>query len=288
MVIARQTGAEKKCSTGTLVIFLFAVPFLLALASDVLYGADSGNLEYHLNQGQELFRKALELDRRDPALAKDYYSRAIMHFEYLVNEGKVRNGKLFYNIGNAYFRLGDLGRAILNYKRAELYIPNDPNLKQNLEYARSRRADRIERSQKEKVYKTLFFLHYDLPSKVKMLVFAVSFGLIWLAAVVRLFVPVSGLKVMIIIFSIVAAIFFASLVVEDVNLSRRPQGVILVDEVVARKGDAETYQPAFKEPLHSGTEFFLLETREGWLHIQLDNGATCWIPPGTAELVLVK
>jgi len=245
-------------------------------------------LRDHLEQGQELFRKALELDSSDPDMAKDYYTKAIMHFEYIVNEGGVRNGKLYYDIGNAYFRLGDIGRAILNYRRAELYIPDDPNLKQNLEYARSRRVDRIEKSQKTKVFNTLFFFHYDLPSRIKMIVFVISFGLIWAAAVVRLFVPWGGAKVTIVVCSIVAAMFLASLLIEDISLSRRPPGVILDEEVIARKGDAETYQPAFKEPLHSGTEFFLLETREGWLHIQLDNGSDCWVPPGTAELVTAR
>ena len=79
-----------------------------------------------------------------------------------MREGGIENGKLYYNLGNVYFRMNDIGRAILNYRRAESYIPNDPNLHQNLSYARSRRLDEIEERQKTKVLRTLFFWHYDL------------------------------------------------------------------------------------------------------------------------------
>jgi len=47
--------------------------------------------------------------------------------------------------------------VILNYRRAEHYIPNAPHLQQNLWFARSRRVDKVEEIQKKKVLKTIFF-----------------------------------------------------------------------------------------------------------------------------------
>ncbi|MCK4236034.1 MAG: hypothetical protein KAX38_02870, partial [Candidatus Krumholzibacteria bacterium] len=211
----------------------------------------------HLGEGLDYFRKAVDLDRSDPEAARDYYLKSILHLERIVEEGGVRNGKLFYDIGNAYFRLGDLGRAVLNYKRAALYIPNDANLRQNLEHARSRRIDRVESKEREKVFKTLFFLHYDIPSRVRFMIFICSFALAWVFAALLLFIKRGGIRLALIIVSVVSAVFLISLIVEAVSLSRRPEGVVVVEEVVARKGDAETYQPSFTEPLHSGTEFSL-------------------------------
>ena len=103
------------------------------------------------SQGKELFRQANEAAANDPAEARELYHKAALRFERITREGGIQNGKLHYNIGNAYFRMNDFGRAILSYRRAEQYIPNDPNLQQNLDYARKRRTDRIEEQQKTKV-----------------------------------------------------------------------------------------------------------------------------------------
>ena len=240
----------------------------------------------HLSQAEQLFRRAMELDRTDPDAAKAYYQEAILHYEAIVKDGGVRNGKLYYNIGNAYFRLGDTGRAILNYKRAALFMRNDQNLRQNLDYARNRRADRIELRQKEKVLKTLFFIHYDIPSRMKLIIFAISFGALWISAAARLFLKAGWLKIV------------------DrrrgrrerrlPRLARRRLGEPRPDargghhgarRSIGRMGDADTYQPSFKEPLHAGSEFRLLEKRPGWWRIELENGDRTWIPDGAAELV---
>ncbi|MBS0418453.1 MAG: tetratricopeptide repeat protein [Proteobacteria bacterium] len=42
-----------------------------------------------------------------------------------------------YNLGNSYARAGKPGLAILNYKRAALLAPNDPDINANLDYVRA-------------------------------------------------------------------------------------------------------------------------------------------------------
>jgi tetratricopeptide (TPR) repeat protein len=239
----------------------------------------------HLSQAEQLFRRAMELDRTDPDAAKAYYQEAILHYEAIAKNGGVRNGKLYYDVGNAYFRLGDTGRAILNYKRAELFMRNDGNLRQNLDYARNRRQDRIELRQKEKVLKTLFFIHYDIPSRMKLVIFAAAFGALWISAAARLFLKTGWLKIAIAVSAVASAVLLASLVVDSTSLARTPEGVVTAEETIGRMGDADTYQPSFKEPLHAGSEFRLIEKRPGWWRIELENGDRTWIPDGAAELV---
>jgi len=64
----------------------------------------------------------------------------------LIENGAV-NGHIYYNLGNAYFRLGDLGRAIVHYERARLLIPRDADLIFNLAYAYDQTRDVIPTSQ---------------------------------------------------------------------------------------------------------------------------------------------
>ena len=54
-------------------------------------------------------------------------------------------------------------------------------------------------------------------------------------------------------------------------------GVIVHDEVIARKGNAASYQPAFTEPLAEGTEFRLVEDRGDWYLIRLAGGQEGWV-----------
>ena len=53
----------------------------------------------------------------------------------------------------------------------------------------------------------------------------------------------------------------------------------------ARKGDADTYEAAFTEPLHAGTEFVLVEDRGDWVQAELSDGRRCWLPARAVGLV---
>lgn len=64
------------------------------------------------------------------------YEEAKDLYESILEKG-VESANLYYNLGNAYFKLGKLGKAVLNYERAKLFIPQDNDLKANLDYART-------------------------------------------------------------------------------------------------------------------------------------------------------
>ena len=57
---------------------------------------------------------------------------------------RIRDPRVEYNLGNAEFRLGHLGEAILHYERARRMDPTDPDIEANLRFAQSRRFDRVE------------------------------------------------------------------------------------------------------------------------------------------------
>ena len=61
-------------------------------------------------------------------------------------------------------------------------------------------------------------------------------------------------------------------------------GVVTSKELVARKGNGESYPPAFTEPLREGREFRVLEERERWILIRLRDGVEGWVPTNGVEL----
>jgi tetratricopeptide (TPR) repeat protein len=237
------------------------------------------------SQAKELFRQANEAMATNPDEARDLYRRAAMRFERIAGDGGVRNGRLYYNIGNAWFRMGHLGRAILNYRRALLYAPNDSNLQQNLSYARSKRRDRVEPKAETRVLRTLFFWHHDLGTRTRLVLFAVAFGAVWALAGLMLFRRGTALRWGLVVAVGLSVLLLGSLAIEAAVSSRTVAGVVLADEVVARKGDAETFQASFKEPLHAGTEFDVVEDRGEWLQVDLADGRRCWLPRQSVGLV---
>jgi tetratricopeptide (TPR) repeat protein len=222
----------------------------------------------------------------NPEAAKSLYDKAILLYEKIIDQGGVRNAKLYYNLGNAYLLKDDLGRAILNYRRAAKLDRADLNIQKNLTFARSRRIDRVETSAQRRVLGTLFFWHYDFSLPTKFLLASVSFAV--LCGVLTLIVWRGRGAVTVavaVLCGVLFACFLTSIFLETRHEAATRSGVITAAEVVARQGDGPNYPPSFKDPLHAGMEFELREHRPGWLHIELSDGTDAWIPADTAGLV---
>ncbi|MBN2684024.1 MAG: tetratricopeptide repeat protein [Pontiellaceae bacterium] len=76
----------------------------------------------------DIFRQA------KTAYGNEQYAEAANLYESMLNLG-VDNMEVYYNLANAYFRSGDLPRAIQYYRTAWHHAPRDPDIKNNLSYA---------------------------------------------------------------------------------------------------------------------------------------------------------
>ncbi len=238
-----------------------------------------------LNEATEAFRNGNELLSTDKEGAQDNYEKATLRLERIIREGGVENGKLYYNLGNIWFQRGDLGRALVNYLRAQQYMPNNVQLQQNLSFVRQQRADSFQESEKRKVLKTLFFWHYDLASQTRLTLFSGLFLLLWVLATLRLFWKRRELSVAVALCAMLSGLLFISLSIEASQYRNNPKGVVVADESVGRKGDGETYQPSFSEPLHAGTEFTVRDDRGSWILVALADERTCWLKRSEVALV---
>ncbi len=236
------------------------------------------------SQANESFRQANST--KDSEQAERLYEKAILAFEKIIEQGQIKNAKLFYNLGNTYFLKGDIGKAILNYRRAEKLDSSDANIQKNLTFARSKRIDKVGIKTEKRVLQTLFFWHYDFAIKTKFLLTCVFFsivcicaaGTIWFGRSVYWMTPT-------VICAVLTVCLLSSVIVESRTQAGRICGVIITKEVIAHQGDGQNYSPSFKDPLHAGTEFDILESRPGWLHIKLFDDSDGWIPNSAAELI---
>ena len=267
--------------------------FLVVIIGSLLFVPTAGAAEplspeqvYSLfNQANEAFRRANSITQ-DPDQAARLYETAILSYEKIINDGGIKNSKLYYNLGNAYFLNEDIGRAILNYRRAERLDKSDANIQKNLSFARSRRMDKVKLETEKRVLQTLFFWHYDFSIKTKFVISCVFFAILCISLTLMLWFGRSApATTAAVICGILLACFIVSVVLEADNQKRMVSGVITAEEVVARQGDGQNYPASFKAPLHTGTEFDLLERRAGWFHVRLSDGSEGWIPETGAELI---
>ncbi|MEA2102677.1 MAG: hypothetical protein U9P80_08930 [Thermodesulfobacteriota bacterium] len=80
--------------------------------------------------------------RANLAFDQGCFADASEIYQWLIKDGQA-DGNIYYNLGNAFFRMDQMGMAILNYERALRLMPRDPDLEFNLQYARDKSVDEV-------------------------------------------------------------------------------------------------------------------------------------------------
>ncbi len=220
-------------------------------------------------EAQEAFDRA-----SDPA---GYLAVAAMYQEIL--DRGIVSGAVYYNQGNAFMQAGVKGRAIACYRRAQRYRPRDAHLQANLDYALA--GDGTAARRRPLVEYLLFWQDWiSYPAKF------------YLAAAAACLTFALGLAILIVRRRLLARLALGGVVVTLLLLlsalydwyrfDHLVHGVVVQKEVVARKGNAASYEPAFTEPIAEGTEFRLAERRGQWLLIRLAGDQEGWIEQDAA------
>lgn len=195
---------------------------------------------------------------------------------------------LQYNIGNAYFKSGEVARAILSYERALKLDPSNKDARYNLEFANSQILDKIE-SVPEFFLKTWMrgiggSMSADTWAILFLLLFAVSLATFLLFLLGgRLGVRKGGFFVSLISFAccllcLAFAISGKSAAVDDGQaIVLRP--VTSVKSSPARESAVDLFV------LHEGTKVKLLDTVGEWVDIELADGRQGWMKRSDLEVI---
>jgi hypothetical protein len=265
-------------------LFIIILPLLNGLTGTVHAELSQQQVLSLFDQANTAFREA-NTATEDTA-RQALYQKAILTFERIIQEGGIHNAELYYNLANAYLLNEDIGRAILNYRRAQWLDSRGANIHKNLSFARTQRLDKVVIQSEKRVQRTLFFWHYDFSLHTRLRLCCIFFGLLCTGLTVIIWRGRhSGLSAVVIISGILLLCILGSVLVETLVQNNVAEGVIIASSVMARQGDGQNYPPSFKDPLHAGTEFELLEQRPDWLHIQLEDGSDGWISDNAAELI---
>jgi hypothetical protein len=243
----------------------FKVGLWVCLLSAVVLGEEPG-------VRQRNFLRALEVF--DGAKTPDDYRQSAQLLETILSDG-FKNGAIFYNLGNAYFRAGDFGKAILNYRKAKLYRPRDPYVQANLQQALAMAPGRLIDQTDSWWTRVLFWNDWlSVSSKAYLAAFGVA---------ATAFIVLMGFwlrKIFFFWIALVTMVVFGVIVVDYALSSPELLGArraIIVREVIARKGTGNAYEPAFDKPLLDGAEFTILSETEGWTLGHFESIGDGWV-----------
>jgi len=206
------------------------------------------------------------------------FKEAISGYKTLVGPGQW-SANLFYDLGNAYFRTGDFGHAILNYERALALERHHPEATANLQIARDEaRALEMQQSWPERYLEFASINQYSIAAAVAFWVgvFCIVrqiFGRRRSAATIAL--------------SILSLFIFAIAILAIYELDHGSKGralaIVTGKDVQARLATADTANSVLALP--PGSEVKILSTRGDWLYATLPNNLRGWIPARNAEQV---
>lgn len=213
------------------------------------------------------------------------HGKAIELYESLLRHG-YENGHLYYNLGNAYLRGGELGRAIASYLRSQVFLPRDQDVRANLEFARKSAKDALAPPGPGPVLSTLFFWYYGLsPAELGTLLVVLNV-LFWALLVVRIYRRDSEvLRWVVIVLLLLVLTVGGSFALRQ--LMPEVTAVIVPQEVEVRSGTSDHDLVLFK--LHAGTEVRVVDDREASVRIALpeeeEEVRGGWIAADDAEIV---
>ncbi|MFQ6613015.1 MAG: hypothetical protein ACE5D2_07935 [Fidelibacterota bacterium] len=215
---------------------------------------------------------------------QEQFQEAAQVYERMMNQ--VEHADLYYNLGNTYYRLGNLGHTIWAYEKGLALAPRHRDLRYNLAIANAQVRDRIE------VPKAIFLLEWyhslmkrvtvrDLISLGSLLILLAAV-LFWLRSTYRL--RLRGING-IIIFTVVMILVVHGLALDKYwALSDKQEGVVIASTVEVRSAPIiRSDNVVFR--IHEGVKMEITQTQPGWYEIILLDGKKGWLAAGSVRIL---
>ena len=213
-------------------------------------------------------------------------SEAMDIYESIFRNGYV-SGPLYYNLGNAYYRSGNIPRAILNYERALRLMPGDDDLRHNLQLANLMITDKIEPIPRlflwDYVDAVKNALTLEAATWLAYAGFVLVIGCICVVILGRTYLirklALWGSAVSVLFLLVLVALFFVK--VNDV--SRMNEAVVTANIVTVKNSPDEKSSDAFV--LHGGVKVQIVDRLSSWIKVRLADGKVGWMESKETERI---
>ena len=210
--------------------------------------------------------------------AKGEYPQAVQDYQQILNEG-YQSAVVYYNTGNAYYKMDDMPSAILYYEKAHKLAPNDEATSINIQLANLKIADKIEAQQEFFVNRWWHNFILVLPAGklagLSTIFFIAGFGLlIWYLFTGSYLIKKAAFFTGVVI--ILAGIIFSFMANRQLSyFDGHHQAIVFSSSVIVKGSPDLNGKPLFV--IHGGLKVSITQTNQNWIEIQLPNGNSGWI-----------
>jgi tetratricopeptide (TPR) repeat protein len=198
------------------------------------------------------------------------FLEAAQAYAELWNQG-TRSAALLYNQGNAWFKAGQIGRAVATYRQALDLTPRDPELRANLQFARQQVQGASWRpAWYETTLQSLTLNEWTLLTLLPFWATLLLLTLGQLRPAIR-----SRLRPWIWAGTLSTAVLASLLAITWYGRQTRPIGVVIVGNAPVRNGPFEESPVLFT--VYDGAELRILERKTPWLRVTADGVRSGWL-----------
>ena len=227
------------------------------------------------------------LSDADSAYIQGDYLTAISIYESVIENQGV-NATLYMNLGNCWLKRDEIAKAILYYERAYLMDPSDPDIRFNLELARTKTVDKV--NTVNQLFIVVWFkkLLAVLDVNGWAVLTIILFTLTILLAGVFLLSKKIGLRKISFSFSafflLLSVLSFIFATTQMGNLKERDTAIIMSPSVTVKSTPTSAGTDLFI--IHEGRKVKILDSSmKEWVEIRLEDGNTGWIPVNVMEII---
>ncbi|MGQ9847060.1 MAG: tetratricopeptide repeat protein [Bacteroidales bacterium] len=226
------------------------------------------------------------LDSAYIAYKNGNYEKCIQLYQQIEKSG-LTSAYLMYNMGNAYFRTHQIGKAILYYERAHMLNPSDVDIIHNLQYANTFVTDKINELPKP-FYESWFNSLINLFSAnrwawIAIISFLLTLLFIYLNFLITSSVIYRTIKVAIFTSAFVFLIAIIASYSSYHIQSSHNKAIITAEAIEVKNSPDEKGTTLFV--IHEGTKVIITDKFEEWAEIRLLDGNTGWIKESNFERI---
>lgn len=206
------------------------------------------------------------------------YQLAIDEYNKLIKQG-YEGTSVYYNLGNAHYRLGKIGFAILHYEKALKFSPSDEDIKHNLALARLGMKDKVDMLPPFFIFNIWEGVLASF-SVIGWTIIAYIVFIILLLCILAYFFSRSAVQQRISFFSGIGltALLILTIILLTVKMNKEfniKDGIIVESSVTVKSSPDNSSKDEFI--IHEGLKVRLEDKVDDWVKIRLDDGKIGWI-----------
>ncbi len=203
-------------------------------------------------------------------------------------KGGFHSSELYFNLGNAYYKLDSLAQSIYYYEKGLKYFPNDSSLTQNLAYLNNLTIDDIE-SLPEDIVSMQFNYLLNYFSFNTWSIITIITAILSCFIFLLYFLSKSSIykrtyfTIFILSFMLTSSLLFVNFKIYNVQTTIE-FGIVYNDVIEVNFEPNEKSEVLFE--IHEGTKVEVIENFDtDWLKIKLSNGQTGWVIKNQIKII---